>query len=351
MRVLDRYIVFALGRHIALSMSVLLVLVGLFLFVNEQGWITAGYGQPQALRYVLAQLPATALQFLPVAALLGSLLALGELARGSELTVMRAAGISVARIAASVALAGLLLVPLAVVVGEVLAPPLAHAAHISKTLDRNGGLSLARGAAWQREGSRLLRADGAGGLTLFELDPQGRLAALVSAPRSQGSPHGQQLLDAVAVRFGPQGTTREEHAVFDPGMQASDALFELSGVDPRQQSLLALARTASVLEGQGQDAARQRFALWSGVARLVAVPLAMLLAVPMLIGFLRSAGSGARASLGLGLGLLWFMAQRMVENGALAFSLDPALLAVLPTLVLAIAVVLLLWRTSRISAA
>ena len=42
--------------------------------------------------------------------LIGALLGLGTLARGSELTVMRAAGISVWRIAGSVAMAGVLLI-------------------------------------------------------------------------------------------------------------------------------------------------------------------------------------------------------------------------------------------------
>src|SRR5690606_35543314 len=95
MRVLDRYIVLCLARYTALSLGVLLVLMAIFLFVNEQGWVGPGnYGQWQALRFVMLQLPGTALEFLPVAALLGALLGLGQLARGSEFTVMRAAGIS-----------------------------------------------------------------------------------------------------------------------------------------------------------------------------------------------------------------------------------------------------------------
>src|SRR5688500_5358220 len=171
MRVLDRYIVVCLARYIALSMAVLLVLMALFLFVNEQGWVGPGrYGQWQAARYVLLQLPVTALQFLPVAALLGALLAMGQLARGSEVTVMRAAGISIARIAASVALAGLLLLPLAAAAGEWIAPSLAQLARVNRALQRNDSLSLSQGAAWLRDGPRLLRSDGQGGVTVFELE-------------------------------------------------------------------------------------------------------------------------------------------------------------------------------------
>ena len=352
MRVLDRYIVSALCRHIALSMLVLLVLAGLFLFVNEQGWVGAGsYGQAAALRYVLAQLPATALQFLPVAALLGALLAMGELARGSELTVMRAAGVSVGRIAASMALAGVLLLPVAVLVAEWLAPPLAQAARTGKALARNGSLSLAEGAAWLRDGERLVRVDPQGAVTVFELQGA-RLAAMVTAARSLQQPDGsRRLLDAVRVRFDASGAQQERHAAMALGAGAGTELFRLVAADPRQQSTRQLWQGIARLQAQGQDATAQRFALWSGVARLAAIPLAMLLALPLLLGFMRGAGAGSRASLGLLLGLLYFLIQRTVENGTLAFALNPVLLAWLPTLLLAAAVLLLLWRTRRLSAA
>ncbi len=89
------------------------------------------------------------------------------------------------------------------------------------------------------------------------------------------------------------------------------------------------------LAANQQDARRYRFAFWSGIARLVALPLTMLLAVPFLFGPLRGAGAGGRTMLGLALGLLWFIVQRVVESGTVVFALDPLWLAWLPTLVLA----------------
>lgn len=350
MRVLDRYIVTVLVRHIALSMAVLLVLAGLFLFVNEQGWVGAGdYGQWQALRFVAAQLPATALQFLPVAALLGALLGLGQLARGSELTVMRAAGVSVARIAGAVALAGALLLPLAVAVGEWFAPPLAQMARVSRALERNDSLALAEGAAWVRDGGRLLRADGDGGLTVFDIGDPRALAAITVAGAAQPVPEGGwQLLSAAQTRFSDSGAQRGAGDTLRLQTAASAELFELARADPRQQSLATLHAAIGRLDATGQDARRQRFAYWSALARLASVPLAMLLAVPLVLGFLRTAETGTRASLGLVIGLVYFIAQRMVESGALVFDVAPALLAWLPTLLLAAAVTLLLRGMARI---
>ena len=75
--------------------------------------------------------------------MIGALLGLGSLARGSELTVMRAAGISVWRIAGSVAMAGLLLVLLAVLCGEFLAPPLQAMAKQQKLLAKFSTITFA----------------------------------------------------------------------------------------------------------------------------------------------------------------------------------------------------------------
>jgi lipopolysaccharide export LptBFGC system permease protein LptF len=87
-----------------------------------------------ALWFVLLNLPQQMYETMPIAVMIGALLGLGSLARGSELTVMRAAGISVWRIAGSVCMAGVLLVFLAVLCGEFIAPPLQAMAKQQKLL-------------------------------------------------------------------------------------------------------------------------------------------------------------------------------------------------------------------------
>ena len=78
----------------------LLALGALFLFIGQQDDIGVGnYTAADALLYVLLNLPEQAWQLLPIAALIGSLMGLGTLARGSEITVIRATGISPVRIA------------------------------------------------------------------------------------------------------------------------------------------------------------------------------------------------------------------------------------------------------------
>lgn len=353
MPVLDRYIIRSIGAAVVIVMLALLTLLALFLFINEQGWVGVGnYGHLQALRYVAFNLPSQLLQFLPVGVLIGSLLAMGGLARHSELTVFRAAGVPVARIGASVFLAGLLALPLALVTDEYLAPPLARMARIHKAIERNGAISLAGpGGAWVRDGGLVMRAgrgtsgSGYGGVSVFEIGPDNRLLAAGRAQvATERADAGWELRDYAWTAFDERGVRFGSEPVHALASGISPAFFGMIVADPGDLSLRELWRTSGYLESNGLDSRRMRFAFWSHVARLVAIPFAALLALPFLFGSLRVVETGARATLGLGIGLGYFILQRMVEGGTIAFGLDPLLLAWLPTALLVAALAVLFAR-------
>jgi lipopolysaccharide export system permease protein len=353
MPVLDRYIIKSIGAAVVVVMMALLTLLALFLFINEQGWVGVGnYGHLQALHYVALNLPSQLLQFLPVGVLIGALLAMGGLARHSELTAIRAAGVPISRIGGSVFLTGVLLLPMALAIDEYLAPSLARMARIHKAVERNGQISLAGPAgAWVRDGDLILRAGGgsSGGssdrISVFQIGPGHRLLAVGrAAGANEKSASSWQLRDYVWSSFDSQGV--RFGAEFEHAMAAgiSPAFFDMIVADPADLSLRELWRTSRYLDSNGLDSRRTRFAFWSHVARLAAIPFAALLALPFLFGSLRIADTGARATLGLGLGLGYFILQRMVESGTIAFGLNPILLAWLPTALLVAALAVLFAR-------
>ena len=279
MILLDRYIARTLLGATAMVMAVLVVLGALFLFIGEQGTIGSGhYTTIEALVYSLLTVPQFALNALPAGALIGAMLGIGTLARGNELTVMRAAGMAKGRLLLSVLGAGVVLALLTLCVGEFLVPPLTKYASERKAFAKYENVSFAgAGGAWIRDGGTILNVtqqssdEAFGGTLVFELGADGRLRAMGRAER-------------------------------------------------------------------------YRFALWSRIARLLALPVAIAFALPFGFGSMRSAGIGARTTLGLGIGIVYFFLQRMVESGALVFQLDPLLLAALPTLLLALAASVLLLR-------
>src|SRR5690554_3414411 len=102
MRLLDRHI----GTTVLLSvLTVTLIIVGLdllFAYIGELEDLEGDYGALEALIYVVLTIPRRLYEMLPMAALVGCLIGLGTLASNSELTVMRASGVSIPHIMGAV---------------------------------------------------------------------------------------------------------------------------------------------------------------------------------------------------------------------------------------------------------
>jgi lipopolysaccharide export system permease protein len=353
MSILDRYIVRAILGAVLLVMMVLLVLGALFVFIDQQDDVGTGhYTALAAFGYTLLNLPQLAYELLPITALIGSLLGLGSLARGSELTVVRATGVSVARLAGIALLAGLLLMLLAILLGEFLAPPLQQAAREHKAFSKLNGVSFGGGGAWVRDGDMILNIAGQsslrqfGSMQLFELSPQHRLLALGHAQRAVAGARGGtwSLSGYTESRFADDSVTTSPPAPRLLASHVSAGFLGLAVEDPKQLTSRALWRLINYYHANALDAREYLFAFWSRIARTVAVVFSVLLAIPFVLGSMRSAGAGARMLLGMILGIGFFLLQRLIESGTVVFNLDPVLLAWLPTALLALVTFTLLAR-------
>ena len=157
-----------------------------YLFITQQDEIGIGtYTLEDAFLFVGLNLPQYAFDMLPIAALIGSLLALGNLARSMELIVVRAAGVSVARIAMWVAGAGVMLMILTGVLGELVAPQMEQYGRRMKTFEKYHDYSLAGNrSAWAKDGDTIVSVgqqsgdNRYGGVYVFHFDPQHRLRSV-----------------------------------------------------------------------------------------------------------------------------------------------------------------------------
>jgi lipopolysaccharide export system permease protein len=354
MNLLDRYVIRAVLGGVAIVLVVLLTLGAMFLFAGQQDDIGQGtYTALDALWFVLLNVPQQVYELMPIGVLIGALLGLGQLARGSELTVMRAAGVSVWRIAGSVAMAGALLTILAVVCGEFLAPPLQALAKQQKALAKFSNISFAnRGGAWVRDGNLLInvmeQSGNAefGGMRIFELSPGHTLQSVASASTASVQPDGRWKLSSYSrTRFGGEVVEADKEASRMFETKVGGDFLELTVTAPRQLATAVLWNLMRHLRENGLDTAPQEFAFWSRIARTIAIVFAALLAVPFVFGSLRSAGSGSRTLVGVLIGMTFFLVQRMLESGALVFDASPIVLAWFPTVLLATAAVVFVART------
>ena len=352
MTVLDRYIVRTIIGSVLLVMSVFLVLGGLFIFIDQQDDIGVGhYNALNALWFTLLNLPQQAYELLPVTALMGSLLGMGSLARGSELVVVRATGVSVQRIAGAAAIAGLILIGVELLLGEVLAPPLHEAAKEQKAFSKFNNVSFGGSGAWARDGNLIInvaRQSGQrqfSGMQIFELSPDHRLRAIGhAAGATAGANRTWLLTDYTESRFTPERVIAPPLGQRLLESNVTAGFLGLAVESPAQLTSRKLLTMIRLLEDNSLSARDYLFALWSRLARTVAILFSVLLEIPFVLGSLRSAGAGTRMLMGMVAGIGLFLLQRLIDSGTVVFDLNPVLLAWLPTALLATVTLLLLAR-------
>jgi lipopolysaccharide export system permease protein len=347
----ERYIGAAVLSSIAMVMVVLLVLGGLFEFIGQQSDIGVGhYGVANALEFAAMNLPRFAVESLPVGTLIGAMLAIGALARNHEITALRAAGMNKLRLLWAALGAGLVVTLLALITSEYLAPQLEQLADQRKALAQYDNISFAgRGGAWIRDGNSFINVQSQssnaefGDLLVFEFDGEQQLRAIGRAERAtadgdkawQLHNYSESRLEAGGVSSHKSGSRQLKSAAIGDFLQRAVTA-------PAQMALQPLYRAIRYRRNNELESGSYEFAFWSRIASLAALLVAVVFAVPFGFGLMRSAGSGARTTLGLVIGLLYFFLQRMVSSGAVVFALPPLVLAWLPTLLLtAVAAVLL----------
>src|SRR6188768_3729857 len=126
---LFRYFLKEILTATLLVLAALLALFGFFDTIRELDDVGRGnYRLTLMLTYVLLSLPTHAYVMLPAAGLIGTLFALARMSETSEITVMRASGLSLTQLALHVAGAGLVVGIITVVVGELVSPHTEEAA-------------------------------------------------------------------------------------------------------------------------------------------------------------------------------------------------------------------------------
>ncbi len=355
MNILDRYIVRTILVSVLMVGVAFLALGALIIFIGEQDDIGSGrYNAVAALWYTLLNLPIFAFDLMPIVALMGSLIGLGGLARGSEITVVRATGISIAHLAGICLLAAFILTGLAVVFGEFLGPALQQTAREQKAFSRFNNVSFGNGGAWVRDGNLILHVAAQssesqfGGMQIFELSPEYRLQALGQAQHAVAGTAGEKgkwlLSGYTESRFAGDTVTPTPPGPRVLTSNVTAGFLGLAIENPDQLTNRALWRLISYYRSNGLADREYVFAFWSRIARTVAVLFTVLLAIPFVLGSLRSTGTGTRMLMGLILGIAFFLLEKLIESGTVVFSLNPIVLAWLPTALLALVTVTLLAR-------
>lgn len=341
MTLIDRYIFKVVIGTALTALLMLLALETFFTFLAELEDLGVGhYGVAEILKYVLLILPGLAYQTFPMALLLGGLLGMGMLASGNELVVMRAAGLSVSRLVWATLKVGLLLGLVAMALSEFLAPPMERSAQELRSTAKSSNIVI-------REGRGFWAKDGAYFIQVRAVLPEARLAdiyvyemgkesELKSVTRAQSARYqdGQWILEGVNRSLLQSDRVITDHldsliieeSVINPDM------LEVLAADPEDLAMRDLLTYIDYLKSNGLEAKEYQLAFWSKMFTPFSNIAMLFVAMPFVFGSQRQIGMGQRLLIGICLGLLFFLGNRLLGNLVLLYGYPPWLGASLPTL-------------------
>jgi len=340
---LQRYIAKTI---LASTFMVLLVLLGLYTFMD---FITEldelGKGQYQlgdVFTYMMLSMPKRIYELLPVAALLGSVLGLGNLASQSELVAMRAAGVSIQKINKSVIIVALCLMFVAVFTGEVLRPPAEQKAREVKSMAQTGTVgSRSQHGFWTRDGlhfnhiQRILPDGRFSGISIYEFDAQHRLRIVTKAEEAEYDDENWILTDVIQSTLDEKGVKVRsvEHARWKS--QLNPGMLNIVVVPPEFLPVWGLLEYISYLKTNYQAVEQYQMAFWMKVMMPISSAVMVFLAVPFVFGPLRSSPIGGRILAGALVGIGFHLFNQSFQHIGLVFGVLPWLSASFPTLVFA----------------
>ena len=355
--ILDRYI----GRSILLtSLLVLMTLVALasiFAFISELDDVGKGsYSVTDAAQYVFLTIPGKAYMLFAPAVLLGSLLGLGALASNSELTVMRAAGVSGGRIIRAVVITGVGLMLLIAVLGETVMPRAEQIAEelrltaLEKRLSVQGSRGLWLKSADQYVNVGTVMPD----FTLLDVSvhrfEDNALRMAMSAARAQLQDDDWLLEDVNLTLLGPldvasehiksitwkqflrrnAGTSNDDVNNSEvPDLVSADVLKSIS-VSPESLSASNLHDQVQYLKANQLDSRRIELAFWVKIASPLSTLVMLMLSLPFVFASQRAGGAGQKIFIGIMLGIVYVLLNKLLTQLALANGLSPLLSALLP---------------------
>lgn len=346
-------------------MLVWAVLVGLDVMQALLGELsdigTGDYTFAHSLAYVAYTVPRRAYMLFPTSAVIGALLGLGQLAASSELTALRAIGLSRRRLSISVAVALGLLTATMVISMETVGAWSDNQATVLKNTARYGNVAMARySGLWAREGDMFLNAEAGDevvvdgmptvqlrGVRLYQVGEDGRLQSIAHAALAEHQGDGWQLKDVTRTTFHARSASQQHVAEEHWDSKLDAASLSASIVRPRSMTARELSSSIDYRTRNGLDARDFEDEYWSRWFYAFNVLALCLAAIPFAFGSLRSGGLGKRLFLGILFALGFWVLQLLFSRLALAFKLDFRLAYALPPVLMLAVSAWLFKRRSR----
>lgn len=356
MKLFSRYLFQEIVYSILLMMLALLALFAFFDLIQELESLGKGtYGLGQILMFVLLSVPGHVYEVVPVAVLIGTMYALAQFGRNSELVVLRTSGISMAQMARPLLLVGALFAGVTFIGGELVAPVSEKAAQKMRIMATDSVIAQDfRSGMWVKDGNSFINIEdvlpdaGLVNVHIYEFDQDFHLRVISNAKTAHYNGKHWELSEVMQTDFADRSIHSQSFDKASWNSVIQPELLSVLLVVPEKMSAWNLYSYIQHLSENRQKTTRYQIALWSKMTYPIACIVMVALALPF--GFLqqRAGGISAKISIGIMLGISYQVLNRVFVHLGLLNDWPPPVSATIPTLLfLAGGVGMLLWNERR----
>jgi lipopolysaccharide export system permease protein len=338
MRQLDSYVARTVMMATIVVMVVIVGLDAIFTLVDELDNLKGDYQLVDALLFSGLRLPRRIYEYMPMACLIGCLAGLGSMAANSELTVMRAAGVSINRIVLAVLKPMAVLMLLSVLLGEYVVPGLERIAQAQKAVAQGAGEALSNKGKgfWHREGNTFMRFNAVEpggvlhGITRYQFNDENELKQVVYGQRAIYQNAYWQVENLVTTIIDEGGVRQKRQ---DSGRWDTDLTPEKLSVvivSPRDMSITGLYYYSQYLDKQGLNTDQYMLSFWRKVTQPLSTFALVILGISFIFGPLRSVTPGYRIFSGIVVGMIYKYAEEMLSPASIVLGFEPIWASIIP---------------------
>lgn len=352
----ERYMAREIYAATALVLAAFLALFAFFDLIHElEDLGKGGYQLHHAITYVALTMPGRVYELFPIAVLIGSLYGLTQLARHSEITVLRASGLSTRSMLVSLGKIGSVFVLLTFVFGEFIAPPAEKAAQELRLKATSALVAQEfRTGLWVKDelsfvNVRDVLPDASlRRIRIYQFDQRYQLLSISEAQRGTFQPPDHwKLEDVVQTVFSGERAKVvripevEWHSALNP-----DILSVLMVV-PERMSLVKLYAYIRHLADNQQKTERYEIALWKKIFYPLASLVMMALALPFAYTHHRLTAVSIKVFAGVMMGITFHMLNGLFSHLGMINSWRPFFSAITPSALFLLAAGGMLWWVER----
>jgi lipopolysaccharide export system permease protein len=356
MKVYERHLAREIYGATLLVLMAFLALFAFFDLIREMEDVGKGnYMIQHALAFVALTLPGRSYEILPVSVLIGSLYALTLLARHSEITVLRASGLSTADLLLTLAKIGALFVALTFIIGEFVAPPAERAAQQMRLSAMSQLIAQEfRSGLWVKDGRSFINVRNVlpdatlRDVKVYVFDEGFRLRSISAAEKGEYVPPGHwQLAGVVKTEFNAGQARVSTAKLEDWKTELTPDILSVLVVAPDRMSLVNLYQYIRHLSDNRQNSERYEIALWKKLVYPLATLVMMALALPFAYAHSRMGAVSVKVFSGVMMGILFHMLNGLFSHLGVINNWQPLVAATTPSVMFLLAAGVMLWWVER----